>query len=148
MFDLLRYFSAGEVTRVSCFLQRVVTQRTEDNFSATMAIDGREGAMLGAVAGSRATLGRTGQIRIIGERGHLVADHVHHTLAFLQGREMVAEEGLPSQPTIPLVLDEFTRVAAGEVTASIGPADGAAAVAIAEACYRSAETGRQVAVPR
>ena len=149
MFDLLRYFSGGEVTRVSCFLDHVVTERTEDNFSAAMQIEGSEGvSILGATAGSRATLGRAGAIRIVGEHGHLVADHVHHTLSQIEGREILVEERLSAQPTLPLVLEEFARVAAGQSLASVGPAEGAAAVAIAEACYRSAETGSQVVVPR
>ncbi len=148
MFDLLRFLSGGEVVEASCFTDRVVTTETEDNFSATFALDGLEGPVLGAAAGSRATRSRAGQIRIVAEAGQILADHVHGTVMLLEGRGVSRTARPDEVPTVRAVLEEFSRVARGAQQPSITAADGAAAVAIADACYRSAESGTRVRVRR
>lgn len=148
MFDLLRFLTGAEVSQASCLLERVVTQETEDSFSATFRLHGSSGVILGGAAGSRATESRAGQVRIVGEKGQILADHVRGTAAWLEGRQTRESRQLDDVPTVRRVLEAFVGAAGGEAPPCITAADGAAAVAIADACYRSAETGALVRVPR
>jgi predicted dehydrogenase len=147
MFDLLRYLTGGEVETVSCTIERITTRRTEDSFTASMAcaLDGGP-RLLAAVAGSRATHSRYGEVRVIGERAQLFADHVHGTVALIEDRRETVLARLADAPTVLAVLREFVAVATAGAPPSITPDDGLAAVAIADACYRSAESGRRVPV--
>lgn len=147
MFDLLRILASGEVTDVSCFIGRVFTKQTEDSFSASFAIEASGERIVGSAAGSRATRSRAGQIRIVAEGGQILADHVHGTVELLEGRNSTRTAQPDDVPTVRRVLEEFVVVAEG-AEPSIRAADGAAAVAIADACYRSAETGSRMRVPR
>lgn len=147
MFDLLRVLTGAEVREAACFLDRVATRETEDSFSASFSMDGPDGPLLAAAAGSRATISRAGQIRVVAESGQILADHVHGTVTLIQGRDTTRAVEPADVPTVRAVLEEFVAVAGG-AEPSIPAADGAAAVAIADACYRSAETGTRVLVPR
>lgn len=148
MFDLLRHLTGAEVESASCLLDRVVTTGSEDSFSATFAMRGESGAILAAAAGSRATRSRAGQIRIVGEAGQILADHVHGTVSLLEGRGTARSAEPADVPTVRAALEEFVAVARGSRPPSITAADGAAAVAIADACYRSAETESHREIPR
>lgn len=147
MFDLLRVLSGGDVVEASCHADRVFTERTEDSFSATFSMAGPDGLILGGAAGSRATRSRAGQIRVVAEAGQILADHVHGTAVLFEGRGTVRTAEPTDVPTVRAVLEEFARVVEG-VAPSITAAEGAAAVAVADACYRSAETGTRVRVPK
>ena len=139
-FDLLRFLTEEEIDKVSCAINRVATKRTEDNFSATMTFENSH--MLASIMGSRVTRGRNGLIEVAGENGQLVADHVHNYLYMLRGRD---REDLPTGEPVPTVceaLKAFCDSLRREVPFPVTLEDGAAAVAIAEACYRSAETGK------
>jgi predicted dehydrogenase len=138
-FDLLRFLSEKEVDKVSCAINRVTTKETEDNFSAIMTF--KKSHLLASVIGSRVTGGRNGLIEVAGENGQLVADHVHNYLYIFVGRERKDVELRDAIPTVYAVLRAFCDSLLREVSFPVTLEDGAAAVAIAEACYRSAETG-------
>jgi predicted dehydrogenase len=147
MFDLLRHLSGGEVRSVGCNTARVTTRLTEDSFTASMVVELPDGPpLLAAVAGARTTRSRYGEIRVIGENGQLVADHVHGRVARVEDRVETALTTLADEPTVLAVLREFERVARGGAAPSIAARDGLAAVAIADACYRSAASGCFAAV--
>jgi myo-inositol 2-dehydrogenase / D-chiro-inositol 1-dehydrogenase len=153
MFDLLRDLTGGEVREVSCVLASVTTTRTEDSFAASMTIDppggdsdGTPRPLLAGVYGSRATESRSGEIRVIGRRGQIVADHVHRRIAIVRGWSETALPPPPDVPTVREVLRLFLPVAEGRLVPPVTARDGAAAVAIADACYRSAESGRRTEV--
>jgi len=153
MFDLLRVLSGGEVGDVACLLERVTTKRTEDSFVASMAVHFPDrptgegaGPLLASVYGSRATDSRSGEIRVIGARGQIVADDIHRRVAVIRGWRIEPRSDPPAVPTVREVLKLFRPIAEGKLAAPVTVRDGAAAVAIADACYRSAESGRRVAV--
>jgi predicted dehydrogenase len=147
MFDLLRHLSAGEVTQVGCTTTRVTTRQTEDSFAASMVIDvGGGPPLLAAVTGARTTPSRYGQIRVIGEHGQVVADHVHGRVTRIDDRIETELLSVTSDPTVVTLLREFEQVARGAAVPSVDANDGLAAVAIADACYRSAASGRFVTV--
>ncbi|MBU6281071.1 Gfo/Idh/MocA family oxidoreductase [bacterium] len=146
-FDLLRLLTGREAVEVSCLVERVTTRRTEDSFVAAIRMGPASGpSVLATVAGSRATEGRAGSIRVVARDAQLVADHVHGEVSLLRGRARELDERVPDVPTVLAILRLFPDVAAGRVAPPVDVRDGAAAVAIADACYRSAESGRRVAV--
>jgi predicted dehydrogenase len=142
-FDALRFLTGREALRVGATARQVSTRDTEDNFAATIEMDD---GMLAVVAGSRATAGRSGAVEIAGRDGQLVGDHVHGTAARLIGttRSELAV-GAPIM-TVAATLREFAAALARARAPAITLADGARAVAIAEACYRSIAAERPVAV--
>jgi predicted dehydrogenase len=145
LFDLVRHLSDGEVAWAQCTTARIATHRTEDGFVATLGVRGSGGEGLAGLSASRATRSRYGEIRLLGEHGQIVADHALHRIDLVVDREVVLSERVPDVPTVREVLREFAVVAAG-APPSVEIVDGAAAVEIADACYRSARTGARAAV--
>ncbi len=137
--DLLRLLSGREVVDVACVTARLLTRETEDNF-VMLARLGADG-LLGQVSGSRALGGRTGVIELAGAGGQIVADHVHRTAWIVRGRER-APLSLPAEvPTVREALRAFVAGVRGEAPMPITIQDGLRAVAIVDACYRSAASG-------
>ena len=145
LFDLVRHLSGGEVEWAQCATAQVRTVRTEDGFVAALGVRNGEAEILAALSASRATRSRYGEIRLLGEHGQLVADHVLGTLDLIVDREVVLSREIPDCGTVRDVLREFARVAEG-APPSVTAADGAAAVEIADACYRAVAAGGRVAV--
>lgn len=147
-FDLLRFLSGGEVTTVSCDLKSRVTIETEDNFTMLCQLTHpttRHG-IAGAIAGSRSTASRSGLIELSGEQGQLVGDHHHGFAYLLKGSERIPLSIEPAVPTVRDVIQAFVEGLRKGTALPITPEDGLHAVAIAEACYRSAESGQRVQV--
>jgi predicted dehydrogenase len=143
-FDLLRHLSALEVEQVWGTIDRRFTRETEDMF--TLMFWMRGGEVQGTVAGSRTTLGRNGLIELAGEHGQLVGDHVHGFAYRLWGREHAA---LPLERDVPTVRDAvraFVTALRDGTPVPITVEDGFRAVAVADACYRSAALGQRVNV--
>ncbi len=144
-FDLLRHLTGDEPQRVSARAARVATRETEDNFVATVEM---ASGLLALVGGSRATIGRSGAIELAGRDAQLAGDHVHARAVRLVG---TTSEALPLGPpvqTVEVTLREFAAAIDAGRAPAIGIDDGAAAVAIADACYRSIASGRAEAVER
>lgn len=139
-FDLLRFFAGEEVDTVSCWIDRVATRDTEDNFSAIMTFE--KSHIIASVTGSRGTRGRNGLIEVAGENGQLIADHVHNYLYEIRGMERKPIELEDPLHTVYEALKAFHHSLCKEDPFPVTIDDGLIAVAIAEACYRSAETGK------
>jgi predicted dehydrogenase len=121
-------------------MRSAVTTDTEDNFVASLQLS--NGSTLAQVNCSRSSTSRNGLIEISGEHGQLVGDHVLGTLHFL-GPDGPSEI-TPDAPvmTVPAILEAFAAGVGGSATAAASYRDGLAAVAVAEACYRSVSSGR------
>jgi predicted dehydrogenase len=145
-FDLLRHLTGREAARVSAHAARVLTRETEDSFAAL--VEAKGDGMLAMVGGSRATAGRSGAITLAGREGQLVGDHVLGTAAKRVGTSASALGVGAAIPTVRATLEEFAAALAARRAPAITLADGAAAVALAEACYRSIRSGRSEAVER
>lgn len=135
-FDLVRFLTGREVTRVWCRTARAVTVRTEDNFTAMLALDGAD--TLVAVNGSRATQARSGLIDIAAAEGQLVGDHYTGFAWSVRGAERTPIDIPSSVPTVREALRAFVALLEGGGPPLATVEDGARAVLIAEACYRSA----------
>lgn len=144
-FDLLRYLTGGEARRVTAHATRVVTRETEDDFAAAVEM---ESGVLALVGGSRATAGRSGAIELAGRDGQLVGDHVHGFAARLVATERHVLPVGPPAATVAATLAELATALQQRRAPAIGIEDGAAAVALADACYRSIASGRAAAVER
>lgn len=143
-FDLVRHLTGQEVARVWCRSARVHTQRTEDNFTAMLELDG--GGPLVTVNGSRSTTGRSGLIDIAGAAGQLVGDHALGFAYRVYGSSRTPVDLPDPVPTVREVLRAFVRLLLAGELPPVTVEDGARAVLIAEACRLAAQSGRRVAV--
>lgn len=143
-FDLLRYLTGGEVVSVYCEAFQRFTRRTEDGFTAILQMEPLP--LRVTVANLRTTLGRVGRIEVVGEKGVLVGDHVHHTLHFIQGRDIQPLPLPPSVPTVRECLKAFVRWVTEGTPPPVSLTDGLKALEVVEACRRSAATGLPVPV--
>ncbi|HVO24285.1 MAG TPA: Gfo/Idh/MocA family oxidoreductase [Candidatus Margulisiibacteriota bacterium] len=144
VFDLARLLTGLEADRVSCEMARVSTTHTEDNFAAIIRFGG--GTVLADIAGSRATASRCGAIEMAGAQGQLIADHVFNTASIARGAVCTSLPVPPPVPTVLEVLRDFIRALRCDGPMPISLEDGLRAVAIADACYRSAASGKAAAV--
>lgn len=138
-FDLARLLTGAEPLRAFCESRAVYTKRTEDVFAATLFMADQT---LVTVNCSRTTQSRNGLIEASGENGQLVGDHVLHTLYRIgpHGREDLP---LPApRHTVLELLRVLVEDCRHERPASIDYRAGLAAVAIADACYRSVKSRR------
>lgn len=138
-FDLLRWLTGREVASVAAQARSVCTKRTEDHFVSALAMD--EPGLLAQVSCSRSTNSRNGLIEATGEHGQLVVDHVLGCGYRLtpQGREELAIEA--PRMTVKVLLERFVEDARRDAAPPVTFRDGLAAVAVAEACYRSIASG-------
>ena len=137
-FDLLRWLSGIEIASVAAQVRRVCTRNTEDHFVALLAM--QSPGLLAQVACSRSTESRNGLIEVSGEHGQLVIDHVLGSGYRLSahGREELAIDA--PRMTVRFVLERLVEDAKHDLPSPIPFRDGLAAIAVAEACYRSADT--------
>jgi predicted dehydrogenase len=138
-FDLVRWLTGHEVTRVWCRTARAITVNTEDNFLAILELAGNDALV--AVGGSRATAGRSGLVDAACRDAQLVGDHQQHWLHLVRGLERFPVDPGPQTPTVREVVRAFARLVLDGDRPRVSPEDGARSVAIAEACMRSAIDG-------
>jgi predicted dehydrogenase len=139
-FDLLRLVTEAEAELVTCQLQRVKTRQTEDGFAAGIRFKG--GDILATVSGARTAPGRTGHIEVAGERGTFMGDHVLHQAQLVAGASIQPIDLGARVPTVREVLRDFVDALRNGKPMPIPFEEGLRAVAIAEACYRAAKSGR------
>lgn len=142
-FDLIRFLSGEDPRAAHADIRRVVTRETEDNFAAVFSFDG---PMLAVVSGSRATASRSGAMEIAAERGQIVADHVFGSAFRIVGTSREPLDVPPPAATVRETLQAFVHVVRDGIAPPITLEDGLWSVAMAEACYRSAESGKAEAV--
>jgi len=139
-FDLIRWFFPSGLDTVRCEIRRHDRRRSEDAFAAL--ISGPD--LLVTVDVCRATPARQESWVAVGERGILTADRFGNTLS------LVTPDGthrLPSPepaPTLPRVVRSFVRSITTGTPIEVPGRPAREAVAMAEACIRSAEAGRAV----
>ncbi|MBI3782187.1 MAG: Gfo/Idh/MocA family oxidoreductase [Deltaproteobacteria bacterium] len=144
-FDLVRLLSGCEVDRVTCEMTRVGTARSEDNFAATLRLQG--GTALATVAGSRATASRSGGIELAGRSGQLIGDHLLNFASEVHGTTASPFAVPPPVATVHETIAAFSTALLAHRPMPITFEEGLRAVAIAEACYRAADTAAAAAVP-
>jgi predicted dehydrogenase len=146
LFDLLRYFTGDEVERVSCETRRVLNPDLEDAFAAVMHL--RRSRVNALVESSKATRSRSGRIELVGEGGQLIGDHVHGFARRVVGYDTVDLAPPPPVFTVKEALRDFVGAIEAGTKPPVTAEDGLRAVELADACYRSAETGFPARVDR
>ena len=144
-FDLVRFLTGAEVTRVWCRTARAVTQRTEDNFVATLDLAGSDALV--SVSGCRATAGRSGLIDVACAEAQVVADHQLHVAHRIRGLERTPIDLRAPAQTVRAALESFAALLDAGTPPPASLTDGVCSVMIAEACMRSAAEGRPIDVP-
>jgi predicted dehydrogenase len=143
-FDLIRVLTGLEAESVTCQTQMVYTQRTEDNFVATVRLQG--GAALATVSCARTSGARNGHIELSGEHGTLIGDHVLNQAYRVRATTMQALPIADPVPTVREVLRDFVAALRAGTPMPIPLVEGLRAVALADACYAAARSGRVEAV--
>ena len=139
LFDLLRVLTGLEPRSVTCQMDRVQTRATEDNFAATVRLSG---SALATAACARTAGGRGGHVELSGERGTLIGDHVlHHASRAVGTRSGPLPLGPPAATVREVVADFVGAIRSGR-RMPIPLEEGLRAVAVADACYRAARSGR------
>ena len=87
-------------------------------------------------------------MEISGEKGQLLGDHAHGFAYLIRGLERTPLPVEPLGSTVRAVLSAFVEGLLHDRAFPITVEDGLRAVAVAEACYRSAASGRAVDVDR
>jgi predicted dehydrogenase len=144
-FDLVRLFTGREALTASCDAVSVVTEVTEDNWVAHFGLGG---GALASVAGSRATRSRTGPIEVVGAQGLLQGDHVLGQAARVLATTVTPLPVAAPAATVREVVRDFAAAVRSDRPLPIPLLEGARAVAMAEACYRSLRQRRTVEVER
>ena len=137
-FDLSRVLTGRDPVSVTCVGRSVYTKRTEDLFSASLTL---EDGLEATVACSRTTRSRNGLIELTGEKGQLVGDHVLNTLYAIGENGRVDVPLGPPRHTVFEMLRSVVADCRADRSPSIPYRDGLAAVAVADACYRSMGSG-------
>jgi predicted dehydrogenase len=143
-FDLLRLIAGSEPESVFCRMQRIQTQRTDDGFAATLSFAG--GSILATLSQSRTAPGRAGHIEIAGERATLKGDHVLNHAWRVIGTTAEPIDVGPPLATVRDLLRDFADHLRSNEPMPIPFEEGLRAVAMADACYRSAASGQMVSV--
>ncbi len=145
MFDALRFITGREVVRVRASKFLVHNPCLEDFFTAQVEM---EGGVVGTVDAGKIGNARNGRYEFIGEKGELYGEQIHGRMAFT---EKMHVEPIPHDPltgTLVPLLQDWLLFMVGKADNPISGEDGLAAVAICEACLRSASLDEWVTVAR
>jgi predicted dehydrogenase len=145
LFDLIRYITQIEVQRVYCEAQKIYNKHLEDGF---VAIINLKNGIKVVVDCARFTLGRSGRIELVGEKGQLAGDYIQHKLQLISnGRQYDLPLPEPVH-TVKQALIAFTHCVLKDKPPPITGLDGLRGMQVAEACYTSLEQGQPVEVAR
>lgn len=139
--DLLRSVLGDEISEVSAMCRRPDSASVET--SAHVVMRARAGAIGGMHVSWEARPGPDHQLTVFGTGGTLHMDQSTPLVVHPDGGD---PRPVPVPASIPNVYEEFARAIATGTLPVVAAEDGRAALAIVEAAYRSAETGRIVQV--
>ncbi len=142
LFDLARFFAGRSPDAVICRWLRLGEHPLENCFDALLEFEDED--LLVSCEVSKFSQSRNGRIEIVGERGQIVVDTINGELGIVEGRHARTLEVVGEVPTLPATLSAFVDHLGGRSDNPVDLAEGAEPLRIAEACYRSHDTGRRV----
>ena len=145
LLDAVRWMTGQEVVSAYCETGYLGGKETEDLFVAVLTLE--DGCRC-VVDACKYTQSRFGEIQIVGQEGQLIGSASCNTLFSVKGRDVQPIEPPGPIPGLPYALRDFVNAISQDTDPPITGEDGLAVVAIAQACYESARTGRSVAVAR
>jgi predicted dehydrogenase len=141
LFDLVRFLTEDEVVEVRCDLDDPGRGTQESKALVSLRTTGNLSCILDV---SRVSTGRMSRVEWIGERVQISADWVQHRLSRLGPEQIVEEWSVPPCHTVAETIRTFVESLKRDAPMPITGWDGYKAVAIADACYEAAKTGRVV----
>lgn len=142
LFDLLRWFVGRTPDAVLCRMQKLLEHPLENSFDACFEYEAEQ--ILAATEVSKFGESRLGFLELIGTGGQLLVDYLQGVAWRVAGNRWEAFEDTGPAHTLIGVLEDFVRLARGEIPTPISLRDGMENVRMAEACYRSHHGGRRV----
>ena len=135
LFDALRYITGREIRRVMAVTGRRHNAALEDMLLALVEM---EGGVQGVVDCSKVGAARSGRFEFVGRNGQLHGDQIYTTCREIHHSKRTAvDPGEPVGTIIPLLTD-WRDYLAGAGPNPVTGQDGLRAVAVCDACLRSA----------
>jgi predicted dehydrogenase len=138
LLDLVRLLTGEEVRDARCTMDRLPSSGPETAVSAQLTMRGGTVCVLDI---ARVSGERVGSVEWIGSHGRLLADWPRRRFRCAGPTGDPEETEFPPSQTVLATLRAFLHAVEQGTPMPITGEDGCRAVEIAEACYRSAETG-------
>ncbi len=136
--DLIRLITDDEVERLSCEMDLVPPEGAERLVMGRLVTRGGIPCQFDV---SRVSSGRVGRLDLIGSQGQLTVDWCGHRLVRRAAGLAPIDEPTGADPTLIATLRAFVQAVRTGTPPPITLDDGLRAVAVADACYRSARQG-------
>jgi len=143
LFDLIRFLTEDEVVEVRCELDRLGLETTESRALVSLRTRGNLPCILDV---SRVSTARVSRMEWIGPHAYICADWIQHRLRRIGPEQRIDEWSVPPCHTVVETIRAFLTALKRDGPMPITGWDGYKAVAIADACYEAAATGRMVRV--
>jgi predicted dehydrogenase len=143
IFDALSYITGLEITRIMAMTRCRHNRVLEDSLLALIEM---ENTVQGVVDCSKIGLARSGRYEFVGREGQLVGDQIYNTCQRIRHTTRTSIDPGPPVGTIIPLLHDWRDYLSGRKTNPIPARDGLRAVAVCDACLRSAAQHRWVEV--
>ncbi len=143
LLDAACWLTGQEVLSVYCETAHLAGEPTEDQFVAVLDLTGGVACTIDAC---KFGASRFGQVQVVAEQGQLIGSFAGDSLVRIKGRDAEALDTPEPIMGLPRALEDFAKAICNDTTPPIPGEDGRRAVAIAQACYRSAQERRPVEV--
>ena len=143
VFDALAYITGLEITRVMAMTRCRHNRALEDSLLALIEM---ENGVQGVVDCSKIGLARSGRYEFVGREGQLVGDQIYNTCQRIHHTTRTPLDPGPPVGTIIPLLHDWRDYLSGRKANPIPARDGLCAVAVCDACLRSAAQQRWVEV--
>ncbi len=143
VFDALRFITDLEIIRVMAMTTRRHNRILEDSLLALIEM---EKGVQGVVDCSKIGQARSGRFEFVGGKGQLAGDQIYNTCERIRHTDrIVIDPGRPVGTIIPL-LEQWRDFLLGFGPNPVSGEDGLCAVAVCDACLRSAQEEKWVEV--
>lgn len=143
LFDALHYLTGLEVERVMAISGQQKNAVLEDILLVLVEL---KNGVRGTVDCSKVAPARSGRLEFVCSKGHLVGDQMYNTCEQIRHLERTTLDGGNPVNTIIPLLQDWLRYLRDEGENPVSGHDGFKAVAVCEACLRSAVSGQWVTV--
>jgi len=143
LFDLMEFVLRERPTAVFCQARHVLGSDVEDSFVAILDLPRSTIAIIDASMSSNS---RMEKMEFAGTEGHFTADRYMREARLIKGESRLTIPMTGPDATVHLLLEDFIRSIIEGTEPPIKGEDGLEALRVAEACYRSSETGSKVAI--
>ena len=141
LLDLVRVLTQDEIHSVSADISRPTAQDSENRAFIKLVTQRGLPCYLDI---SRVSQGRVTRAEIMASKGQALADWTTNIVRKISGGNEILDYPCPSSATLIEVLRDFCQAIRTGGPMPVTAEDGLRAVEIADACYRSAQTGKPV----